>query len=248
MRRSTIALAAGVAVLALAACGGDGYDGSDQSPAAQSGDDTATVSVEELGDSGRVLVDSAGKALYAADEEADSSVVCTGACTSFWIPLTIDGGVPSGNSSRASSPSSSVGTARGRSRSRESGSIRSSKTSRERSPATGSPTRSTASSSPGTSSASATPPTRIRTAATPAARLATRRLVARPVVAADEPVRRGQVHLRRRSAARRWGLRPEAPSQPPTIWAMNKRSAPMTTHLSAHRRVRRRWRGVEATP
>ena len=31
-------------------------------------------------------------------EEADSSVVCTGACTSFWIPLTIDGGAPSGNS------------------------------------------------------------------------------------------------------------------------------------------------------
>ena len=56
------------------------------------------MSVEELGDSGRVLVDSAGKALYAADEEADSSVVCTGACTSFWMPLTIDGGAPSGNS------------------------------------------------------------------------------------------------------------------------------------------------------
>jgi predicted lipoprotein with Yx(FWY)xxD motif len=93
-----IALAAVVAVLALAACGGAGRDSSDSSPAAQSGDDTATVSVEELGNSGRVLVDSAGNALYAADEEADSSVVCTGACTSFWIPLTIDGGAPSGNS------------------------------------------------------------------------------------------------------------------------------------------------------
>ena len=98
MERLIIALAAVVAVLALAACDGDGYGNSDQSPAAQSGDDTATVSVEELGDSGRVLVDSAGKALYAADEEADSSVVCTGACTSFWVPLTIDGGAPSGNS------------------------------------------------------------------------------------------------------------------------------------------------------
>lgn len=92
------ALAAVVAVLALAACGGDGYDSSDSPPAAQSGDDTATVSVEELGGSGRVLVDSAGKPLYAADEEAKSSVVCTGACTSFWIPLTIDGGAPTGNS------------------------------------------------------------------------------------------------------------------------------------------------------
>ena len=96
MKRLMITLAAVVVVLALAACGG--ADSSDSSPGAQSGDDTATVSVEELGDSGRVLVDSAGKALYAADEEADSSVVCTGSCTSFWIPLTIDGGAPSGNS------------------------------------------------------------------------------------------------------------------------------------------------------
>ena len=98
MKRLLIALAAVVAVLALAACGGAGRDSSDSSPAAQSGGDTATVSVEELGDSGRVLVDSAGKALYTADEEADSSVVCTGACTSFWMPLTIDAGAPSGNS------------------------------------------------------------------------------------------------------------------------------------------------------
>jgi len=99
MKRLTIALAAVTAVLILAACGGGGYDGSDSPPPAQSGDDTATVSVEELGDSGRVLVDSAGRALYAADEEADSSVVCTGACLSFWIPLKIDEGAPlSGNS------------------------------------------------------------------------------------------------------------------------------------------------------
>jgi predicted lipoprotein with Yx(FWY)xxD motif len=97
MKRLIIALAAVVAVLALAACGGAGGGNSD-SPAAQSRDDAATVSVEELGDSGRVLVDSAGNALYAADEEADSSVVCSGACTSFWIPLAIDGAAPSGNS------------------------------------------------------------------------------------------------------------------------------------------------------
>jgi predicted lipoprotein with Yx(FWY)xxD motif len=98
MKRLMIALAVVVAALALAACGGAGYGSSDSSPAAKSGDDTVTLSAEERGDSGRVLVDSAGKALYAPDEEADSSVVCTGACTSFWIPLTIDGGAPSGNS------------------------------------------------------------------------------------------------------------------------------------------------------
>ena len=98
MKRLMIALAAVAAVLALAACGGAGGDSSDSFPAARSGDVSATVSVEELGDSGRVLVDSAGKALYAAEEEADSSVVCTGACTSFWMPLTIEEGAPSGTS------------------------------------------------------------------------------------------------------------------------------------------------------
>ena len=98
MKRLIIALAVVVAVLALAACGGDGYNSSDSPPAAQSGDDTATVSMKELGDSGRILVNSAGKALYAADEEADGSVVCSGDCISFWIPLTIDRGAPSGNS------------------------------------------------------------------------------------------------------------------------------------------------------
>jgi predicted lipoprotein with Yx(FWY)xxD motif len=45
-----------------------------------------------------VLVDSAGKALYAADEEADNGVLCTGACLSFWEPLTIDAGAPTANS------------------------------------------------------------------------------------------------------------------------------------------------------
>ena len=98
MRRLTIALAAAAAVLALAACGGDGYESANRSPAVGSGDDTGTVSVAELGDAGRVLVDSAGRALYTADEEADTGVVCTGACTSFWTPLTVAGGAPTGSS------------------------------------------------------------------------------------------------------------------------------------------------------
>ena len=98
MKPLLITLAAVVAVLALAACGGAGRESSDSSPTTVSGGAAATVSVEDLGDSGRVLVNSAGKALYAADEEADRGVVCTGDCTSFWMPLTIDGLAPSGNS------------------------------------------------------------------------------------------------------------------------------------------------------
>ena len=115
------------------------------------------MSVEELGDSGRVLVDSAGKALYAADEEADSSVVCTGACTSFWIPLTIQKGAPRGDSL----PSELGVVARGDGTRQVTFDGKRLYTfvedEPERLPATGSPTRSTASSSPGTSSASATP-------------------------------------------------------------------------------------------
>jgi predicted lipoprotein with Yx(FWY)xxD motif len=97
MKRLLIAVAAVVAVVALAACGGRGSGSSDASAPASGG--TTTVSVEEIGDSGPVLVDSAGKALYTSDEEAaDSNVVCTEACADFWIPLTIDEGRPTGDS------------------------------------------------------------------------------------------------------------------------------------------------------
>jgi predicted lipoprotein with Yx(FWY)xxD motif len=95
MKRLLIVVAAVVAVLALAACGGGGSDSG--SASAPSDNRTATVSVEEIGDSGRVLVDSAGKALYESDEEADGSVVCTDACAAFWEPLTIDSGAPTGS-------------------------------------------------------------------------------------------------------------------------------------------------------
>jgi predicted lipoprotein with Yx(FWY)xxD motif len=89
-----VVVAAVVAVLALAACGGGG---SDSNSSAMSSDGTTTVSVEKIGDSGRVLVDSAGKALYAPDQEANGRVICTDACTSFWMPLTIGSGAPTGD-------------------------------------------------------------------------------------------------------------------------------------------------------
>jgi predicted lipoprotein with Yx(FWY)xxD motif len=96
MKRLLIAAAAvAVAALALAACGGGGEDGGNASSSAGNG--TATVSVEDIGGAGSVLVDSAGKALYAADEEESDDVVCTDACTSFWVPLTLDAGTPSGD-------------------------------------------------------------------------------------------------------------------------------------------------------
>jgi predicted lipoprotein with Yx(FWY)xxD motif len=96
MKRLLIAAAAVVAALALAACGG--YGGDNDNASAPSSNTTATVSVDELGDSGRVLVDSTGRALYEADEEANSDVLCDDECASIWIPLTIDEGGPTGDS------------------------------------------------------------------------------------------------------------------------------------------------------
>lgn len=94
--KKLVALAAIVAPLALAACGG-GSSGDDSATAASAGASGGTVRVQDLGDSGRVLVDSSGKALYASDLEADGSVQCTGGCESFWMPLTINGGKPTGS-------------------------------------------------------------------------------------------------------------------------------------------------------
>jgi predicted lipoprotein with Yx(FWY)xxD motif len=86
-------LVTGAAALAigLAACGGGGGDSSGSGAAAGGG---TTVAVKSIDGVGKVLVDSSGKALYASDVEADGKVRCTGACTSFWEPLTIDSAKP----------------------------------------------------------------------------------------------------------------------------------------------------------
>ncbi len=75
-----------VAPLALAACGGGGGE--------SAGGASATVGVKSVGGVGDVLVDASGKALYAADVEADGSIDCVDACESFWEPLTIASGMP----------------------------------------------------------------------------------------------------------------------------------------------------------
>jgi predicted lipoprotein with Yx(FWY)xxD motif len=82
-----IAVVAGGA-LALSACGGSG--GSSVSPAG-GGDASspATVSTADVAGVGTVLVDSSGAALYFPEQEADGTVLCTGSCTSIWLPLTV---------------------------------------------------------------------------------------------------------------------------------------------------------------
>jgi predicted lipoprotein with Yx(FWY)xxD motif len=89
-------LAAIVAAVALAACGGG--SGANRSAAASGpGPNAGTVAVQDLGDPGRTLVDSSGHALYASDQEARGGVLCTGACESFWMPLTVRRGRPTGS-------------------------------------------------------------------------------------------------------------------------------------------------------
>jgi predicted lipoprotein with Yx(FWY)xxD motif len=92
MRRLLTCSAALAATLVLAACGGDAGGGA--SPPATTARATTTVAVKQVEGIGRVLVDASGKALYSSDVEADGKVRCTGACTSFWEPLTLASGTP----------------------------------------------------------------------------------------------------------------------------------------------------------
>jgi predicted lipoprotein with Yx(FWY)xxD motif len=97
MKRALISGAVLVAVAtALAACGGAG--GGSSSSASSSG--ASTVSAEQLsgGGGGAVLVTPNGHALYAAEQEEGGKVMCTGACVSFWKPLTLASGTPTGSS------------------------------------------------------------------------------------------------------------------------------------------------------
>jgi predicted lipoprotein with Yx(FWY)xxD motif len=93
---AAVAIAAAAAVTAIAAySGGGGESSSSSAPAAS----TATVSTQEIGNEGAVLVDREGRALYASDQEnAAGMVLCTDACTSFWEPLTVENGAPTGSS------------------------------------------------------------------------------------------------------------------------------------------------------
>jgi predicted lipoprotein with Yx(FWY)xxD motif len=94
MRRLSLG-AAIAATLVMAACGsGDGSDDASSNPGTGSSADT--VAVADVDGIGEVLIDSAGMALYSADEEADGQVRCLDGCTSFWEPLTVDGTSPTG--------------------------------------------------------------------------------------------------------------------------------------------------------
>ena len=77
---SVAALAVGIAIAVAATTGGSAGKAA-----------SATVSVKSIAGHGKVLVDSRGRALYRSDQERNGMVLCTGACLSFWQPLTVSG-------------------------------------------------------------------------------------------------------------------------------------------------------------
>ena len=96
MKRLLISVIAGVVVVAVAvtialAAGGGGGGSSSTGASGTKTPGGATVSSQQISGSGNVLVDSSGMALYANDQESGGMALCTGACLSFWTPLTVSG-------------------------------------------------------------------------------------------------------------------------------------------------------------
>ena len=75
-----------VAAVGLAACGGDD-DGGDSASATSGETASAGGVTTETIDGSDVLVDSDGQALYTSEEEQGGKVLCTGSCTSDWVPV-----------------------------------------------------------------------------------------------------------------------------------------------------------------
>ena len=76
-----------LASVALVACGGS--SGSSGGGSMSNTGSSKAVSVEHIGSSGNVLVDAKGRALYSPSQEMNGKVLCTGACTSIWMPATV---------------------------------------------------------------------------------------------------------------------------------------------------------------
>ncbi|WUJ68127.1 hypothetical protein OG809_23795 [Kribbella soli] len=85
MKTTVLLLGATVAAVGtLAACGGNNAAQTSTGAAAAG----AAVSVQNVSGVGQTLVDSSGKTLYFADQEAGGMIKCTGNCLSFWMPAT----------------------------------------------------------------------------------------------------------------------------------------------------------------
>jgi predicted lipoprotein with Yx(FWY)xxD motif len=83
-----LAAALAAVTMLLAGCGG----GDDETRTETGGASDATVSVGEAATIGAILVDSSGRALYTAEQEADGTIVCEASCLDLWLPLTVSEG------------------------------------------------------------------------------------------------------------------------------------------------------------
>jgi predicted lipoprotein with Yx(FWY)xxD motif len=79
--------------MTLAACGATGSTAT-SAKANNASFTSKTIAVRKLPGVGRVLVNNAGKALYANNLETAGKVLCNAGCTAFWTPLTIHGDRP----------------------------------------------------------------------------------------------------------------------------------------------------------
>jgi predicted lipoprotein with Yx(FWY)xxD motif len=87
----------GAGLLAMAACSSSSGSSSGATPASGGG---TTVAVRSVSGTGNVLTDTQGHTLYASEQEANGKVMCTSsACTTFWQPLLVADGQPTGPSS-----------------------------------------------------------------------------------------------------------------------------------------------------
>jgi predicted lipoprotein with Yx(FWY)xxD motif len=98
MKRMLASAAFGVLALMAAGCG-SGSSSNGAAAGSTSAGMSTMVSVKHVDGVGNVLVDSKGMALYSPEQEAGGKVLCTGPCTSIWVPLTLSGSMkPTGAS------------------------------------------------------------------------------------------------------------------------------------------------------
>ena len=91
--------ATGAAMLVATACSSSGGSKADTGTASAGGGGM-TVNVTNISGTGDVLTDSQGHTLYASDEEASGKILCDSkACLTFWQPLLLADGQPTGPSS-----------------------------------------------------------------------------------------------------------------------------------------------------
>jgi predicted lipoprotein with Yx(FWY)xxD motif len=96
MKKVLVLGALAALALVATACGGSSGGAA---PGSTVSGTTAMVSVKQVDGMGKVLVDSKGMALYSPEQESGGEVLCTGSCTSIWVPLTLSGsGKPTGTS------------------------------------------------------------------------------------------------------------------------------------------------------